>query len=152
MIADHHAGTYDRARRDEAFLANHRSIEYDSVHADKRAIADGASVDDRAVSNSDVLANERRILEVCHMNDGAILYVRAALNANALDISTHHRVEPYAHVLLKHYIANDAAAIREKARIVDDRVLAIERVNGAALNFFVNAWGGCFWVQEDISV
>jgi hypothetical protein len=80
---------------DDALLSDLGVVENRSAHADKASIADRTSMNDRAVSDGNIFADEDRGHAVACVCEDVFLQVGAAAYPNALDVSTKHRVEKY---------------------------------------------------------
>ncbi len=65
--------------------------------------------------------NRERKLAVRYVEHAIILDIRPLSNANVVDISSHHTVEPHATFSSYGHIANDSCPVRQEHRIVNLR-------------------------------
>src|SRR5687767_13447385 len=73
---------------------------------------------DDGVSDGHLVADARRMRVAHDVNDGPVLYVRAAADANLVDVSANHDIHPDAAVGADRDVANDLRALID----VDGRV------------------------------
>ena len=118
----------ERARTDDTVLADLRVAEHDSPHADQRVRADALAVDDGVVTNHDIVADGQRA--VSHdMNRRVVLDVRAAADADRLEIAAHDAAKPDARILANHDVASHACRRRNEDRCINLRPLCLVRYN-----------------------
>lgn len=113
-----------RPRTDDAVLADFRVAEQDGAHADQRVRADGLAVHDGVVANHDIAANRQRT--VAHDVDRCVvLDVRAAPDADRLEIAAHDAGKPDARILADDDVAGHACRRRNEDRRIDLWPLAL---------------------------
>src|SRR4051794_5996681 len=81
---DLHAHRDQRTRADEALFADLRAIENGGAHADEHFVSDRAGVNDRAVADRHVIADDTREI-VREMKDRIVLDIRVVTDGNAVD-------------------------------------------------------------------
>jgi hypothetical protein len=83
-------GRDDGARRDPCVLPDSRAIENDCADPDERAVRYLAAMHDRAMTDRDFVAEDRRKPTGRHMERRLILDISPLANADSLDITTEH--------------------------------------------------------------
>ena len=98
-LRDHRPGCNDRLATDAGPIENGR------VHADETFVFDHASMNDRPVTNRDVLAHFEGEV-VGQVSDDAVLQVRALPDRDEIDIAPQNRAIPNAGAVTKPDVAN----------------------------------------------
>ena len=116
----------------EALCADLDPVEEHGADADEGVIPDHAPVDDRSVAHRHAGADVRRPGVARDVDRGIVLHVATAADADLLDVSADHRVEPYAHTGCEDHVADDNRPRGKVYVICERRGLASYRRNHGA--------------------
>jgi hypothetical protein len=116
-------------RADNALRSNFGVVEHSSAHADEAPIADGTSMDDGAVPDGYIFADESGGHAVTRMHENVFLKVGPAADLYALYIAAKYHVEEYRDVVADGRIADYPGIRRHKSGGADHRGFLFEGNN-----------------------
>lgn len=111
--ADNLSRRNQRTGPDHGMPADARAIEHRRVHADQAGILDRAGVQDGAMTDSHISANQQWKSTWCvrtivaDMQHRAILDIRACANANEIDVAARHCARPQGSVVAELDVADN---------------------------------------------
>ena len=81
------------------------------------------------MADGDLVADDKRTHFAGHMQDTAVLNIRALADADIVDIAAHHGVEPHTAFFADGHIADHLGAFDDERRSVDDRLAFLVGMN-----------------------
>src|SRR5688572_896821 len=89
-------------------------VHYDRTHPDQYIIMYDTTMNDRIVTDRNIISNCCATLPECAMNNSSILYVHFVSHPDKIYISPDHGVEPGAAVITHHDITHDGGIRRNE--------------------------------------
>src|SRR5690606_3797946 len=105
----------DRSGGDNRMVANLRVIHNNGSHAHKHVIAQRTTVDDGAMGDRDVIADDDPGPLGGAVDNRTILDVRIVANRNGMQIAPNRGAVPYRTVVAHHHFANHHGGLSQKA-------------------------------------
>ena len=97
----------ERPGGDDGILRDLGAIQHDGAHPDEHAVVQRAAVDDSPMPNGHLVADARGMSVAHHVDDCAVLNVRAPADGDAVDVSADHHVHPDTAVLPDRDVSNE---------------------------------------------
>lgn len=120
VVGNLYAFADNAARGNQRAFSDDGTVEQYGITPDKRMVLDMTIFHYSGVADRNVVVDLR---EMCHMDNGVVLYGGASADANRSVISAQYRSEPNARFLAYLYIADKHGGRRYKSRRVDFRPL-----------------------------
>ena len=121
-----------RARRNEGLLFHDDVVENDGPHPDERPRTHVTSMQNRTMSDGDIVFDDSRARPFIHVNHRQVLDVRARADPDVMHVPSKHRAEPNTRIRTDHHVADDMRAVRDIGRFVYVRRAASIRMDHEA--------------------
>lgn len=114
---------------DDGVFSHLRAVHQHGAHADQATVADGAGVQRHVMADGDLVADHQRVGAAGDVQDASVLDVRPLADADVIDVSANHRVEPDTAFLADDDIADDLGALGDPGGGMNLRYGVFEGMN-----------------------